>query len=220
MDAITNFFIDMLTFFRSFLGNYGLAIILLTVCVELVTLPLNIKQTQQTIRMNKIQPELKALEQKYAKKHPEKYNREVQRLYRENNINVMMGCLPTLIQLPFLFCLYYALRDSNFGEGFLFIKDLGANPVGLEAYILCILAAGSTFLVSKLSSTGSSSNPGSMGTSMLIVMPLMMGWFAFQVSAGVSLYWILRNIFAIIKQLVMVQLPKLKENRAAKQENN
>lgn len=203
-DAIGSFFRSILEFFYGFTGSYGLSIILLTVLFELILLPLNIKQTHQMNKMNELQPQIKELEKKY-KKDPQKYNMEVAKLYQENHVNVFMGCLPMLIQLPILLALFYALRGMHFGEGFLFIKDLGAAPTGSESYILAALAAVTTFLSNKMTTNAQTSNANgsSMTAVMNIMMPLMMGWFTFQISAGVALYWIVRNIFAIIKQLVM-----------------
>jgi YidC/Oxa1 family membrane protein insertase len=93
----------------SFTGNYGIAIILLTVLVKLVLLPLTIKQTRSMIAMQKIQPEIKKLQEKY-KDDKEKLSQEMMKFYKENKVNPLGGCLPLILQLPVFFALFEVLR--------------------------------------------------------------------------------------------------------------
>jgi len=99
----------LLQAFYSFTGNYGVAIILLTVLVKLVLLPLTIKQTRSMIAMQKIQPEIKKLQEKY-KEDKEKLSQEMMKFYKENKVNPLGGCLPLILQLPVFFALFTVLR--------------------------------------------------------------------------------------------------------------
>ena len=95
----------ILKFFYELSGNYGVAIILFTLAVNIILLPLTWKQQKSTTKMQSIQPELKKIQQKY-KNDKEKLNMEMMNLYKDNDINPMGGCLPLLIQLPIIFILY------------------------------------------------------------------------------------------------------------------
>ncbi len=102
---IYSLFGAILKFFYDLFGNYGLAIVGFTFVVNLILLPLTWKQQKSSAKMQAIQPELQKLQQKY-KNDKEKLNTEMMKLYQNNNINPMSGCLPLLIQLPIIFILY------------------------------------------------------------------------------------------------------------------
>ncbi|MEW6555538.1 MAG: YidC/Oxa1 family membrane protein insertase, partial [Actinomycetota bacterium] len=99
----------LLQAFYDLTGNYGVAIILLTVLVKLILLPLTIKQTRSMIAMQKIQPEIKKLQEKY-KDDKEKLSQEMMKFYKENKVNPLGGCLPLILQLPIFFALFTVLR--------------------------------------------------------------------------------------------------------------
>lgn len=102
---IFSFFGAILNFFYNVFGNYGLAIIFFTLAVNIILLPLTWKQQKSTTKMQAIQPELQKIQQKY-KNDKEKLNMEMMKLYQNNNINPMSGCIPLLIQLPIIVILY------------------------------------------------------------------------------------------------------------------
>jgi YidC/Oxa1 family membrane protein insertase len=99
----------LLQAFYNLTGNYGVAIILLTVLVKLILLPLTIKQTRSMIAMQKVQPEIKKLQEKY-KDDKEKLSQEMMKFYKENKVNPLGGCLPLILQLPIFFALFTVLR--------------------------------------------------------------------------------------------------------------
>lgn len=102
---IYSLFGAILNFFYNIFGNYGLAIIGFTFAVNVILLPLTWKQQKSTTKMQAIQPELQKIQQKY-KNDKEKLNIEMMKLYQNNDISPMSGCLPLLIQLPIIFILY------------------------------------------------------------------------------------------------------------------
>jgi YidC/Oxa1 family membrane protein insertase len=121
LKQISQFFAVVLKFFDNMTGNLGLAIILLTVAFRLVVLPLSIKQTKSMIAMQKLQPQLKEIQKKY-KDDREKLGQEMMKLYKENKVSPLGGCLPLLLQLPILFALFAVLHGTT--KYVTWIKDL------------------------------------------------------------------------------------------------
>jgi YidC/Oxa1 family membrane protein insertase len=101
----------LLKYFYGWVGDWGFAIILLTILFRIVTFPLVWKQTKSMIEMQKVQPKIKALQEKY-KNNKEKQQEEMMKFYQENKVNPFGGCLPLLLQMPLLFALFSVLRDN------------------------------------------------------------------------------------------------------------
>lgn len=121
----------ILEFFYGLTNSFGLAIVLLTIAVRIVLYPLNQKQMTSMQQMQKIQPRLKVLQEKYAN-DKEKLNQETMRLYKENKVNPAAGCLPLLVQLPILILLFNVLRTYDFaGTSFLGIILGSSTTAGL-----------------------------------------------------------------------------------------
>ncbi len=198
------------------IGNYGLAIILFTILLKIVLYPLTLKQMKSMFMMQKLAPEIKEIQNKYKSKDPQKMQQKVMELYKEHNVNPMAGCFPLLIQMPILFALFTALRDFNYvnieDATFLWVHNLsqinnGPN-IGVDLYLMAILAAVTTFIQSKL--TTNTSDPTQR--MMLYTMPVMIAYFATKVPAGLALYWVTFNALGIIQQyFVNKQTMALKE---------
>lgn len=123
--------LTILEFFYGLTHSFGLAIVLLTIAVRIVLYPLNQKQMTSMQQMQKIQPRLKVLQEKYAN-DKEKLNQETMRLYKENKVNPAAGCLPLLVQLPILILLFNVLRTYDFaGTSFLGIILGSSTTAGL-----------------------------------------------------------------------------------------
>ncbi len=126
-DAYVGLIENAITAFHGVLGNWGLAIILFTVLIKLITWPLNSKQVRSTKGMQELQPRLKVLQEKY-KDDKEALTRETMALYQESGFSPVMGCLPMLIQFPIWIGLYQAILDlanvGKLGQGFLIIPSL------------------------------------------------------------------------------------------------
>lgn len=135
--------------FTSGLGfpNYVIAIVVLTILIKTLLLPLAVKQIRSMKAMQAIQPEIQKIQKKY-RNDPAMMRQEMGRLYKEHNASPMAGCLPLLIQMPFLIAMYYAIQGFNYDPlhaGFLWIESLASED---GTYILPVLSAASTFLVS------------------------------------------------------------------------
>lgn len=192
--------------------SYVLAILTFTVVVRLLILPFNIKAANSTRGMQKIQPEVKKIQDKY-KNDPQKMNAEVMKLYKDNNVSMVGGCLPTLLPLPILMALYWVFMGINLPDGqvasFLWIKDLfGPDPY----YILAILAALSTYLPSYLMTKSTPQQAGgmNMGT-MNLMMAGMMGFMSLNFKAILVLYWIMGNIIQTIQTYFLNYRPAIKD---------
>ena len=139
--------------------SYGLAIILLTILIKILVYPLTKKQLQSMKAMQKIQPQMKKLQEKY-KDNPKVMQQKLMELYQNEGANPMSGCLPMLIQMPILMGMYYTLYNFNYGgadPSFVWVPHLSEpDPV----YLLPILSVVTTVLMQKtMSSSSADVNP-------------------------------------------------------------
>ena len=199
--------------------NYGWAIIIFTIIAKVCLLPLNIKQTKSMKDMQRLQPELQKLQKKF-KNNKEKLNEETLKLYQTFKINPAAGCLPLLIQFPILIGLYQTLLNpqkwvfngtqGSFDMSFLWMNSLSNTD---PYYILPVLAAVFTFATQKftmsMSPSADSNDPNAKTQKiMLYFMPIMIGYMAINMPAGVALYWVVQNIFTFVQQFIMMRIPE------------
>ena len=192
--------------------SYVLAILTFTVVIRLLILPFNIKAAKSTRGMQKIQPEVKKIQEKY-KNNPQKMNEEVMKLYKDNNVSMAGGCLPSLLPLPILMALYWVFMGINLPDGqiasFLWIKDLFAPD---PYYILAIIAALSTYLPSYLMTKATPQQPGGMNMgSMNLMMAGMMGFMSLNFKAILVLYWIMGNLIQAVQTYFLNYRPAIRE---------
>ena len=197
--------------------SYVLAIILFTAIIRLLILPLNIKSTKSNAKMQKIQPEMKKLQAKYAN-DPQKLQLETSKLMKENNVSMFGGCLPALLPLPILFALYGVFRNITATPGadtsFLFIPDIFDIPGGFISIILAILSALSTYIPSLLLSKSMPQQEGGMNMStMNIVMSGMMGFMSLQFQPILVIYWITGGVIQLIQTYFLNYLPSMKKKK-------
>jgi YidC/Oxa1 family membrane protein insertase len=215
-----------------YLGSYGIAIIVVTIIIRLVLAPLQqfqlVTQRRSMAEQRKLAPEIAELRKKF-KKDPQKLNAETMKLYQEHGINPlggMIGCLPLIVQIPILTALFYVFRDwaphAHVVAHFLFVPNLNDNPSahallhGLPIpsvdYLIFPLLAGITTLIqTRMLQMPPSPNPTDqeaqtqqMQRTMLWISPLMIGYFALNVPAGLGLYWFIGNCVSIIQQSFVV----------------
>lgn len=201
MAFLQDVMMQLMNLIYSYTNSYGVAIILITILIRLALMPLTLMQLNSMKKMQEMAPLQKELQEKY-KHDKEKLNEELIKLYQEHKVNPMGGCLPLLIQFPFIIALFRLLQSYNFGEaGFLWIQNLGAPD---STFILPILAALTTFLQSKIAAPPNPDNPtGSMN----IMMSLFIGWMAIKFAAGLALYWVISNLFQIAQTLIIMRPP-------------
>jgi YidC/Oxa1 family membrane protein insertase len=203
-------------------GSFGLAILVLTVIVRLITYPTYTRQMKSQRAMQELQPKLKELQKKYAK-DKERLSQEQMKLYKEHGVNPLGCAFPMLVQFPIWIALYQSVIQGlafspenlvglskqlyHFGaiqgqvplnEHFLWL-DLGSGDI-----FMAIIVAASMWVLQKMS-TAPVTDPSqqSMSRIMLWVMPLMFGFFALTFPSGLSLYWALTNILSIAMQYRM-----------------
>nr|WP_269323650.1 YidC/Oxa1 family membrane protein insertase [Lactobacillus delbrueckii] len=201
-------------------GSYGWAIIIFTVIIRVILLPLNAVQINSTRKMQEIQPELKALQEKYSSKDLEtrnKLNEETQKLYKEAGVNPYAGCLPMVIQLPVMWALYQAIwRTPEMQNGKFLWMDLGKPD---PYYILPILATVFTFLSSYIATLSvPKSSQTTMTKMMSYVMAIMVGVWAIVFQSAISLYWVISNLFQVGQTLVLQNPFKYRKEQEAKEE--
>lgn len=196
--------------------SYVLAIFVFTLIIRILILPFNIKAARSTRGMQKIQPELKKIQEKY-KDDKEKLSMETMKLYKDNNVSVAGGCLPSLLPLPILMALYWVFLGIHGIEGasFLWINDLFSPD---SWHILPILAAVSTYIPSYLMTKATPAQPNgmNMGT-MNLTMAGMMGFMSWRFSAILVLYWIIGNIIQTIQTYFLNYRPAMKEINETKE---
>ena len=177
--------------------SYGLAIIILTILIKVLVYPLTKKQLQSMKAMQRIQPQMKKLQEKY-KDNPQVMQQKLMELYQKEGANPMSGCLPMLIQMPILMGMYYTLYSFDYGgaaPSFLWLPSLSeTDPI----YALPFLSAATTFLQQKMMSNSSEANQ--QMRIMMIIMPIFIGWISLQFPAGLVLYWVTMNIVQIVQQ--------------------
>jgi YidC/Oxa1 family membrane protein insertase len=200
-------------------SNWGVAIIILTVIINLALLPLRIASMKSALKMQKLQPQMKAIQEKY-KKYPMRdpkradMNTEISALYKEHGANPAGGCLPLIIQMPFLFAFYsmlgvaLELRQAPF----LWLHDLSSPD---KLFILPVLIVLTTLFVQKM--TPNAGMDPAQQRMMTIMMPLMLGFFSWSLASGLSLYWVVGNLIAIGQQYIMNNTGLGKEMRAEMQ---
>jgi len=199
LDPISNFLQQILLFFyglTEIIGfpSYGMAIIMLTIVIKMSLYPLTVKQVKSMKSMQELQPKVKELQAK-LKGNPEKLNKEMAALYKEAGVNPLAGCLPLIVQMPFLIGIFYAIRDFQYVDqtSFLWFTDL-AHPD--PYYILPVISAITTYLQQKQTTTDMSQQ----NKMMMIFMPLFVGYISLTFPAGLVLYWSVGNIIQIAQQ--------------------
>lgn len=176
--------------FYSWTNNYGFAIVMLTVIVRLLILPLTLYQARAMKKIQDIQPLMKELQEKY-KNQPQDLQQKMMALYKEHKVNPLSGCLPTLIQLPFLYAIFFVLREFEYVSTPMFLGMNLTNP----SPVLAVLAGVTMFAQSFLS--GAAADPNQKV--MLYFMPGFFIWISWNFAAGLALYWVTSTIFGIIQ---------------------
>ncbi len=199
--VISVFFLKALWWIYGLVGNYGVAIILLTVGIRIVLFPLMHTSTVSMRKMAKVQPKVKEIQAKYKKKKNDpqaraKMSQETMALYKEESVNPMAGCLPVLVQLPILWALYQLflhaieLRHAPF---ILWITDLSAKD---PLYVTPVLMTATMWLQQKLAPQAGDPQQQRI----MRMLPLVFGIMFLQFPSGLVLYWLTNNVISILQQ--------------------
>ncbi len=199
----------VLTFFADLTGegNYGLAIIIVTILIRLLLLPLMIKQTRSSKAMQELQPEMKKLKEKYSSKDQktqQQLQQETMQLFQQNGVNPLAGCLPILVQMPILLGFYHSIMRTEAIKTHSFLWFSLGDP----DIILAVTAGITTFIQQKIM-MGSNGAVQPQMKMLLYVMPVMIVVFAINFPAALALYWVVGNIFMIF-QAYFITKPKIK----------
>ena len=205
MNVIADFIGQIVQVFYAFTGDYGIAIVMITLAIKLLLLPLNIKQRAQFKKQKEVSQKVAEIQKKYAN-NQNKMNEELQKVYVENGLG-SMGCLSTLIQMPIMIGLYHGIRSVITEDvtsvllpwiSSLLLSDAtGILPTGtlilqvlpmLFPYMPC-------FDKKQLQKTP-------IGT--IIMLLVMNGMFVFMIPSGVGLYYLVSSLFSVIEQFVFL----------------
>jgi YidC/Oxa1 family membrane protein insertase len=194
----------LMHFIYAHIGNYGVAIILLTVVTKVLFFPLTIKSMTSMRAMQALQPQINAIRSKY-KNDAQRMQQETMALYRAHKVNPLGGCLPMVVQIPIFYALYVALSVSVelqnqpficFGRLFgadLWICDLAAHD---PTYVLPLLMGASMFVQQKMTPVMGDPRQAKM----MLFMPVVFTFMFLNLPSGLVLYWTLSNLFQIVQQ--------------------
>ncbi|MBF0111068.1 MAG: membrane protein insertase YidC [Magnetococcales bacterium] len=192
--------VELLLIFNGFLHNFGLAIILLTVLIKAIFFPLANKSYRSMNEMKKLQPKVEELRKRFSD-DKQRMNQEMMKLYQDNKVNPLGGCLPIVVQIPVFFALYKVLFlsvEMRHAPFFFWIKDLSEMD---PYYVLPVLMGISMYLQSKL-------NPAPadpIQAKIMAFLPLIFTFLFLSFPSGLVLYWLVNNILSIIQQSYIVK---------------
>ena len=236
-DAFSNLLTQILRSLYDFCGDWGLAIIILTLIVRILIMPLMTRSTRSSAKMQVLQPKMQELQERYAD-DPQRLQQEMSKFYAENKFNPMGGCLPILLQMPIFFALFGVIRNvaSYAGPGgasfYNIIPDLSVGPAQVIAaegwqaaivYIFLDVLFGVLTLVPMLLNTSMTTDPAQQRTSRMmgIFMAVWMVWIGWGLPSGVLLYYNTSALWQVVQQRVVTQrvMEKAKADAEAEMAN-
>jgi YidC/Oxa1 family membrane protein insertase len=201
---------------NSYVGNYGWAIIILTFFINVILFPLRHKSVVSMRKMQEIQPEVKAIQERYKNLKAtdpakQKMNTEMMALYKERGVNPASGCVPMLLTMPFIFA-FYALLSTAIelrGAPFIFwIHDLSAH----DPYFVTPILMGISQIWQQRLAPAAGMDP--IQQKMTMLMPVFFTFLFLWYPSGVALYWLINNVFAIGQQYTtnyLIGPPKIRQ---------
>ena len=210
LESLAGPLLSLLRGIYSVVGNYGVAIIILTVIVRLVLFPLTYRGMKSMKRMQQLAPKMKRIQEKY-KNDKEKLQMEMMGLYRKNKVNPLGGCLPLLLQIPVFLALYSALssavelRHAPFG---LWLSDLSqADGLGITPILMGV----TLFFQQKLTPQSAVMDPTQ--AKIMQLMPLVFAVFSFTFPSGLVLYWVTSNLLSMGQQQIInrIKTPEIQD---------
>ena len=211
IQALVDFVVHVLNAIYGVVGNYGIAIIIVTFLMRIIVFPLTLKQEKSMKKMRDLQPELEKIKEKY-KDNPQELQRRTAEIYKENGVNPLGGGLPLLIQMPIFVALYYAFIGDAIPADAKFLWFTLKQPdrlfmLGKFAFnLLPILNVGVTFIQQKImTSATSGQETNQQMQSMLYMMPLMMLFIFYNMPSGVTLYYLVSGALSLVQQYFILK---------------
>ncbi len=189
----------LLLFFQGIVGNWGVAIILITFTVKGVLYPLTKAQYTSMAKMRLLQPKIQALRDRYGEDR-QKVSKAMMEMYKEEKVNPLGGCFPILLQMPIFIALYWSLMEAvelRHAPFMFWIQDLSVQD---PFYILPILMGVSMFFIQKMS-PATVQDP--MQQKIMKFMPVVFTFFFLWFPAGLVLYWLMSNIVTLVQQTII-----------------
>ncbi|MFH1594678.1 MAG: membrane protein insertase YidC [Candidatus Omnitrophota bacterium] len=220
-DVISKFLLKILRVFHGITHNWGAAIIMLTVIINMALFPLTRKSFMSMRKIQEVQPHIEKL-RTIHKDNPQKLNKELAELYRQYKVNPFGGCLPLFLQMPIFIALYQGLMRSIElkGANFLWIKDLSrpdSVPIpfdlpmlGNEIHLLPIFMVVAMFFQQKISAKStpiSSPEQQQQQKFMLIFFPIFFGFLFYKFPSGLVLYWLTNTVLMVVEHSAMRKSP-------------
>lgn len=226
LDPIVHGISAVLTALDSVVHNRGWSLILFALIFKVVTWPLNTKQFMAMIKMQQLAPQLKAMQTKYAKSDPQRYQKETMELYKKHGANPFAGCLPLLVQMPIIFSVYWAVIQNKayyaqqpwlwIGAQFtqhmpklpIWNAPLLASSLALPDLVLLVLYMASIYLISRYG-TMPATDPQQAQTQRLMAYfsPVMLAYVGFRYKwpSAMVLYWLSYNVFTMAQSLYLLR---------------
>ena len=232
-DIFKDWIFQVIEFFYGFCGDWGLAIIVVTVIFRIIVAPLMHKQAKSSYDMQKVQPKIQELKERFPD-DPTRQSQEMQKIYAEMKFNPLAGCLPLLLQMPIFIALFQVLREmgDRVGDASYSFYNLVPNLVttpsqafgeGFGTFvpylILMVVFAGATFLPMILQQMNSSNKQQRNQTLMMgAIMSLMMLWISWSSPAGVLLFWGASSVIGIAQSQLTLAHCRAQDRRKAEEE--
>ena len=209
-DKIAKPALYLLNFFYKYVGNYGIAIILVTVLIKILFWPIAQKGLKSMKNMQKIQPKMAKLKEKY-KNDSARLNQEMMGLYKTYKVNPLGGCLPMFLQIPVFFALYKVLLQAielRHAPFMLWITDLSAPDrlmIGIDIPylgglpVLTLLMGGSMFLQQKMTPSPADATQAKI----MMFLPVIFTFMFLNFASGLVLYWLVNNLLSIGQQYLI-----------------
>ncbi|MEG1257094.1 membrane protein insertase YidC [Clostridium sp.] len=191
--------------------SFGIAIIVFTLISKICLLPLSLKQTKSTAQMGAIQPEVQKLKEKY-KNDPQRQQTEMMKIYKDNNISPLSGCLPMLVQFPIMIALFYVFKSIDYqGAGFLWMPDL-MKP---DPWYILPVVSGLTTYFSTRSMQPATGDAAKQTAMMNIGMSVFFGFMSLKFEGALVLYWTIGNLIQMVQSMILNKIYKKPTTKAA-----
>ena len=229
-DVFKDWIFQIIQFFYDFCGDWGMAIIIVTIIFRILVAPLMHKQAKSSYQMQKVQPLMQEIQKKFAD-DPARQQEEMQKLYAEAKFNPLAGCLPMLLQMPIFIALFQVLSEMGQRtqgteyEFYNLVPSLVTTPSqafaeGIGTFvpylILMIVFAGATFLPMILMQMNNKDNAQRKQTMIMSgVMSLFMLWISWGSPAGVLLFWGASSLIGVAQQQISLRIMKKKDAEKA-----